>query len=94
MEGAIPRLISEETTKPEIPLFSQQTLIIHLHFSRGRLVKKASTVPQFRAQQNARDIHTYFSHKQVVTVQQLPWACATEQPMGKQCNHLAGGAGS
>lgn len=77
MEGVIPRWTNEETTKPKIPLLSQQTLIIPLHFSRGRLVKKASTLPQFRAQQSACDIHTYFSPKWAMTVQQLACACAT-----------------
>lgn len=52
-------------------------------FSRGRLVKKASTLPQFRAQQNPCDIPTNFSHKQYVTVWQVPCVCAAGTTSGK-----------
>lgn len=83
MEGVISRLTNKETTKQKMPLLSQETLVIPLHFSRGRLVQKTKTLPQFRAQQNACDIHTYFSPKRAMTVQQLACECATGTTSGK-----------
>lgn len=77
-----------------MPLLSQQILIIPLHFLRGGWWRRQAPPPQLRAQKNACDIPTYFSHKRTMTIWQLACVHATGTTSRKPVQPPCWGAGT